>query len=177
MKRIIIMLTALLGSAVLISSCSKDQPVVYSLTNQDFVTKAASGFNFQIQAGNMAETKGVNDSVKSYGRAMVSANTMALAALKTLASQKGLTVSSTLQTSDQANLSTFSGLSGTAFDQSYAQMMVTTHNQEASLFNLGAQSNGVPDADIRAFSFGQLPLLNLQLQSAYTLQAIVASKQ
>ena len=178
MKRITIMLFALVGSAMIFSSCGKDQsqPVVYSMTNQDFVTHAASNFNFQVQAGNLAKSKGLNDSVKSYGTTMISDNTAAYAALKTLATSKGLTVSNTLQASDQTNLNSLSSQSGAAFDHAYAQMMVLTHNQEIGLFNLGAQFNGVADADLRNFSFSQLPQLNLRLQSAYHLQSIVTSE-
>jgi putative membrane protein len=176
MKNKIIILLALLGSAAFISSCSKDQPVVYSMTNQDFVTRSASYFNFQIQAGNMAKSRGVNDSVKSYGTIMVNDNTAAYAALKTLATSKSLTISTTLQTNDQTNLNSLASQSGTAFDQSYAQMMVLTHNQEIALFSLAGQTNGLADADLRMFSYNQLPLLNLRLQSAYSLQTIVSKE-
>ena len=177
MKRIGIILLVLLGSTILFSSCHKDQPVTYALSNQDFVTHAASSYNFQIQAGTLAQTKGVNDSVKSYGANMVKDNTAAFAALKTLATSKGLTVSTTLITTDQTNLGTISGQTGAAFDQAYAQTMVLTHSQQVALFNLGAQANGVADADLRAFSFSQLPLLSLRFQEAQNLQTIVAVKQ
>ncbi|HZY36597.1 MAG TPA: DUF4142 domain-containing protein [Mucilaginibacter sp.] len=176
MKNKIFILLALLGSAVNISSCHKDQPVVYSLTNQDFVTDAASSFNFQVQAGNMAKSRGVNDSVKTYGSAMVKDDTSAYAALKTLAKSKGLTISATLQTNDQTNLNSLSSQTGAAFDQAYAQMMVLTHNQEMALLNLASQYNGVADADLRAFAFSLLPEWSFRLQQAYNLQTIV-SKQ
>jgi putative membrane protein len=177
MKNKIFILLALLVSAVSISSCHKDSPVVYSLSSQDFVAHAASNFNFQIQAGNLAMSKGLNDSVKSYGTVMVSDNTAAYAALKTLATTKGLTVSTTLQATDQSNLNSLSTQSGAAFDQAYAQMMVLTHNQEGAFFNLGSQYNGVADADLRSFAFNQLPLLSVRLQQAYSLQTLVAAKQ
>ena len=177
MKNKSFILLVLLISAVSVSSCHKDSPVVYSISSQDFVTHAASSFNFQIQAGNLAMAKGLNDSVKSYGTVMVSDNTTAYAALKTLATQKGLMVSTTLQAADQTNLNSLSTQTGEAFDQAYAQMMVLTHNQELAFFNLGSQYNGVADADLRTFAFNQLPLLSLRLQSAYSLQTIVATKQ
>ena len=176
MKNKIFILLALLGSAVFISSCSKDQPVVYNMSSQDFVTRSASYFNFQIQAGNLAKSRGVNDSVKAYGTTMVNTNTTAFAALTTLATSKGLTITATLQATDQTNLNSLSAQNGTAFDHTYAQMMVLTHNQELALFNLGAQTNGVADADLRAFSFNQVPQVNLTLQSAYRLQNMVASE-
>jgi len=176
MKKTMIILLAIIGSAAVFSSCSKDQPVVYSMTNQQFVARSASYFNFQIQAGNLAKTRGVNDSVKSYGTAMVNDNTIAYTALKTLAAGKGLTVSTTLQTSDQSNLNALASQSGATFDQSYAQIMVLTHNQEIALFTLGEQSTGVADADLRSFSFNQLPLLGLRLQSAYNLQTMVSKE-
>ncbi len=120
MKRTMIILWTLLAGAAMLSSCSKDTPVQYAMTNQNFVTVAASSFNFQIQAGMLAQTTGVNDSVKAYGNEMVKDNTAAYGLLKTLATSKGLVISTTLQASDQTNLAALQAKSGAAFDQLYA---------------------------------------------------------
>lgn len=177
MKRNFFMLLAFLGSVVWLSSCSKSTPVTYSFTSQAFVNRAASSFNFQIQAGTLAQSKGVNDSVKAYGALMVSDNTTSLKNLNTLAASKGLSVPTTLVASDQSNLTTLQSESGTSFDQSYAQTMILTHNLELSFFNLAAQYNGVADADLRNFAFNLTPLLSIRAQEAYQLQTIVATKQ
>ena len=130
----------------MLSSCSKDTPVQYAMTNQVFVTNAASSFNFQIQAGMLAQTTGVNDSVKSYGGEMVKDNTAAYTLLKALATSKGLIISTTLQASDQTNLAALQAKTGAAFDQLYAQTMILTHTQELNFFQVGAQATGVEDA-------------------------------
>ena len=173
MKKINIILLALLGSAVFMSSCHKDEPVVYAMANQDFVTRASSNMKFEIAAGNLAKTKGVSDSVKPYGNAMINDNTKMSATLGALASQKGYTIPSTLLANDQTNLTVLSSLSGAAFDQTYAQLMIETHQQATALYSTASQNNGVADADLRTFAFNQAPLLELRLQTAYNLQIIV----
>jgi putative membrane protein len=173
MKKITIILLALLGSAVSMSSCHKDEAVVYAMTNQDFVTRASSNIKFEIAAGNLAKNRGVSDSVKSYGNAMVSDNTKMSAALASVASQKGYTLSANLLAADQDKLTVLSSLNGAAFDQTYAQSMIETHQQAAALYTAAAQNNGIPDQDLRGFAFGQLSLLDFRLQGAYNLQIIV----
>src|SRR5258708_26230182 len=176
MKKIHIILLALLGSVVSMPSCYKDnQPVVYVMGNQGFVTHASSNIKFELAAGNLAKSRGTIDSVKSYGNEMVTDNTKMQASLSSLASQKGLMMSTTLLASDQTNLATLSALSGTAFNQMYAQLMIETHQQALALFSAAAQYNGVPDADLRNFAFNQVPLLQFRLQMAYNLQ-IMANK-
>ena len=177
MKRTFFILLAFLGSVVAMSSCHKDNTVTFSFTSQDFVNRAASAFNFQIQAGYLAQSRGVNDSVRAFGTLMIKADTASLRGLKTLAAAKGLTVSSTLQANDQTNLSALQADNGKAFDQAYAQTMVLSNNQELSFFNLAAQSNGVADADMRTFAFSQVPQVSLFSQKAYVLQSAVAAEQ
>ena len=175
MKRKIFILLAFLGSVVGMSSCHKDNTVTYSYTSQDMVARSASYFNFQVQAGQYAQSHGVNDSVKAYGKVMVTDNTTALAALKTLASTKSLTVTSTLAAADQSALNSLMAQSGTAFDQAYAQSMVLSHNKETAFFTQTSQSNVIADADLRTFAFNQLPLLSVRLQQAYHLQSLVTT--
>ena len=164
MKKISLLLLALLGSAVLISSCHKDDNQIdYQVGNQVFVTDASSSNSFEIQAGKLAMARGVSDSVKVFADSMVNDNTKIAANLSTVASQNGFTLSTTLQPVDQNNLNALNTLTGVVFDKEYAAIMVAAHQGALSLFASAAAANGVQNASLRSFAGAQAPGLQTQL--------------
>lgn len=171
MKRNSLILLVLLGSAVVMSSCNKDDnQVTYQVGNQTFVTNASSSGNFEIQAAKLAQTKGVSDSVKIFADSMINDNTRMLASLNTVASQNGLSTTTTLRTSDQNNLNALMALSGVAFDKQYGAIMYTAHQATLSIFSTAAASNGVSSAGLRSFAGGQIPELQTQVNMSLKLQ-------
>ena len=164
MKKFNLMLLALLGSAVLISSCHKDDRQVTSqVGDQVFVTDASSSDSFEIQAGKLAMARGVSDSVKVFADSMVNDNTKIAASLATVASQNGFTLSTTLQPVDQNNLNALNTLTGVAFDKQYAATMVTAHQGALALFASAAATNGVGNTSLRSFAGAQAASLQTQL--------------
>jgi putative membrane protein len=177
MKKISLMLLALLGSAVLLSSCHKDDNQVnYQVGDQVFVTDASSSNSFEIQAGKLAMTRGTSDSVKVFADSMVNDNTKIAAKLSTVASQNGLTVSTTLQPVDQNNLNALNALTGVAFDKQYAAIMVMAHQGALSLFGSAAATNGVGNPSLRAFAGAQVAGLETQLVLSQRLVQAVSSE-
>lgn len=164
-------LLALLGGVMTFSSCKKDHH--YSMTNQDFVTKASSGNMFEVAAGNLAQQNSTNADVKAFGTRMVSDHGKAGTDLATLASKKGWTIPTSLLASDQANLDTLTSLNGTSFDKKFAAIMVNSHIKTIDLFQMASSDSGVPDADLRSFAAGKLPTLREHLQLAQQLQTEV----
>ena len=163
---------AFLGIAGFTTSCHKDDPL-YAMSNQDFVTQASSGNMFEIAAGNLALHNTTNTDIQAFGNHMITDHGAAATEMATLASHKGWAIPTAMLQKDQANLSTLSSLNGTAFDQQFAAMMVTSHQQTIDLFKRAAAEHGVPDADLRSFASGKLPTLNAHLQEAEQLQANV----
>ena len=164
MKRISIMILLLLGAVVLISSCRKDDNrIYYQVGDQNFVTDASSSTLFEVQAGKLAMTRGVSDSVKKFAGTMISNNNDLSGKLSAVASQNGFTMSTTLQPVDQNNLNALNTLTGVAFDKQYAAIMVTAHQGTLSLFGAAGAVNGVGNANLRAFANGQIAGLQTQL--------------
>jgi putative membrane protein len=157
--------------ATTVSSCTKDDgEEQYSMSNQDFVTKASSSNNFEVSAGTLALTKATNADVKSYGQHMVTDHTAAGLEMKNLASGKGWTVPVTLQTKEQQNLDRLSALSGSAFDKEFVNIMVVSHQDAVALFEKAATTMGVPDVDLRSMASAKLPTLREHLQHATELK-------
>lgn len=162
----------LLGAA-LATGCSKDDDEYYTISNQEFVTQASSSNMFEIAAGTMAVQKSTNADVKAFGQHMMTDHGTAATEMANLANQKGWTIPSSMLQKHQANLNTLSGLSGAAFDKQFADMMVMSHQETITLFDMADNDNGVPDADLRSFASGKLPTLKHHLEEATQLKAKV----
>src|SRR4051812_35640653 len=134
MKKTILLTMALLGTAICIQSCKKDNNNNYQMANQDFVTQASSSNMFEIAAGGLAVQKSTNANVKAFGNHMTTDHGQAATEMATLASQKGWTVPSAMSAKEQTNYNMLATLSGTAFDKQFAQMMVTSHQETITLF-------------------------------------------
>jgi len=177
MKKICFMLLALLGSAVLISACHKDDSQVYSqVGDQNFVNDASSSNSFEIQAARLAMSRGVSDSVKVFADSMVNDNSKIAASLSVVASQNGFTIPTTLQPVDQNNLNNLNTLTGVAFDKQYAAIMVTAHQGVFSLYTSAAAINGVGNANLRAFAGAQATGLQTQLSLSERLAQAVGGE-
>jgi putative membrane protein len=172
MKKTIIMLFVLLGSAVIISSCRNNDDN-YKMSNYDFVVMASSSNMLEIAAGNLAINKGVNANVKAYGQHMVHDHSETATQMSALASSKGWTVPTSMVNYHQEMYNSLASLNGSAFDKQFASVMVASHQEAVSLFENISQRNGVPDADLRAFAAGKLPTLRTHLTEAQTLKAQV----
>jgi len=173
MKKTLIIIIAVLGTAVFMQSCTKDSSTNYMMTNQDFITQASSSNMFEIAAGNLAINNSANANVKAFGNHMISDHSQAAAEMATLVSKKGLTIPTAMSAKDQNNYNMLAALTGTAFDKQFAMIMVTSHQQTIALFQTAAGNTGVPDGDIRAFASGKLPTLKEHLAEAQTLQTQV----
>jgi putative membrane protein len=177
MKKISLLLLALLGSAVLLSSCHKDDNKIYfQVGDQSFVTDASSSDSFEIQAGKLAMARGVSDSVKVFADSMINDNTKIAAKLSAVASQNGFMISTTLKPVDQNNLNALNTLTGVAFDKEYAAIMVTAHGGVLSLYNNAAAANGVGTPALRAFAGAQVAGLQTQLILSQRLAQAVSAE-
>jgi len=176
MKKSILYVMVLLGTTLCIQSCKKDHNNNYTMSNQDFVTKASSSNMFEIAAGNLAVQNSTNTNVKAFGNHMITDHGQAATEMAALASRKGWTVPSAMSAKDQNNYNTLAALSGIAFDKQFAMIMVTSHQEAITLFQNAASNSGVPDADLRSFASGKIPTLKEHLAEAQALQIQVSTE-
>ena len=171
MKKWSIWMLLLLCSVFLIQACDDDDDENFSMESQAFVTQAASGNLLEIQAGEQAVQKGVNQLVRAFGQQMVTDHTQASAQLATLATSKGLSVPTALIPQHQQQLAVLSPLNGAAFDAAFSDLMVVSHQEQVNLFDQAADQ--VDDADLRSFAREKLPVLQMHLEAAQQLKAAV----
>ncbi len=139
-------------------------PATVSKADQDFAVNTANAGMTEIQAGQMAEQKGVAKDVKAYGAMMVQDHTAAADKLKAIAAQKNITLPAAVSSDMQKNLDDLQGKTGTAFDKAYIDMMISDHKKVISAFE--DESKNGSDADIRAFADSTLHTLHHHLDEA-----------
>jgi putative membrane protein len=138
------------------------------ITDAHFAKKAAQGGLAEVKMGQLAQEKGSNEAVKSFGQRMVEDHTKASHELEEAAKKENITLPTELDSKDQATYDALSRLSGSAFDRAYARDMVKDHQQDISEFSSEA-ANGQKDA-IKNFAAETLPTLKSHLKQAREMQ-------
>jgi putative membrane protein len=137
--------------------------------SDDFVDDASAKGVAEVEAGKLAQEKGVAADVKSFAKMMVSDHTAANDKLKAIAQAKKLEVSSYPQLMDKAKAMILELRSAKSFDQAYANNQVKAHEATIALFEEEA-ANG-KDADLKKFASDTLPKLKHHLDEAKKLAA------
>ncbi|HEX5230339.1 MAG TPA: DUF4142 domain-containing protein [Bryobacteraceae bacterium] len=135
-----------------------------SAADKKFVHSAAEGGMAEVQLGQLAEQKASSQDVKDFGHRMVSDHSQANDKLKSLASNKGITLPSSVNAKDKALYDRLSALSGSEFDRAYMNAMVKDHTTDVSEFQ--KESNTAKDQDLREFASMTLPTLKDHLRMA-----------
>ena len=131
-------------------------------SDKKFVMDAAVGGMEEVQVGQIAAQKASDPDVKNFGQHMVDDHTKANDQLKQVASQKGITVPSSLPASKQKDVDKLNKLSGAAFDKAYVSMMVKDHKKDISDFQKESKSG--KDSDVKGFASNTLPTLQDHLK-------------
>lgn len=124
--------------------------------DQAFFNKAAGAGLAEVAAGQLAESQGSSDDVKSFGRQMVRDHGKANDEMKQLAAKKGVTLPATPDQDHQKTLDELKQKEGGDFDKAYVKSQVKDHKEAVSLFGTAAKSK---DPDIAAFAGKTLMVL------------------
>jgi putative membrane protein len=139
-------------------------PPTVSKSDMDFVVNAADAGMTEVQAGNLAEQKGVSADVKKFGEMMIKDHTEANDKLKAIAAKKNITIPSSISPDMQKSIDNLQKKNGKDFDKAYTDMMVSDHKKVISAFE--NESKNGSDADIRAFADSTLHTLRHHLDEA-----------
>lgn len=153
------------------SSVSRDSAAVkpamastVSKADADFAVNVADAGMTEIQAGQLAQQKGMAGDVKEYGAMMVKDHTEAGDKLKALAANKNITLPGSISPEMQKNVDGLQKKSGSDFDKAYIDMMISDHKKVIAAFESEAKNGS--DADIRAFADSTLHTLHKHLDKA-----------
>ncbi|HZR05204.1 MAG TPA: DUF4142 domain-containing protein [Candidatus Udaeobacter sp.] len=128
-----------------------------SVKDKTFMKKAAKGGMMEVAMGNLAEQNGKSEDVKSFGKRMVTDHSKANDELKSIASQKGVTLPSKEPT-----------LKWTS-DKTYMNMMVKDHEKDLAEFQEEAKSGS--DPDVKKFADDTAKIIQEHLDQAKETQS------
>jgi putative membrane protein len=135
-----------------------------SAADQDFAMKAAQGGQMEVQLGQLAAQKAVNEDVRQFGQRMADDHSRANQELMRLASQHNVALPEQMSAEGQKTYDRLSKLSGSAFDREYMSHMVKDHMKGVAEFEKA--SNQVANADLKSFAAATLPALREHLEMA-----------
>jgi putative membrane protein len=144
------------------SNMSKNGGVPTS--DRQFMDKAAQGGMAEVELGQLAQQNGQSQDVKDFGKRMVTDHSKANDQLKQLASQKGVSLPTSLNSKDQATKDKLSKLQGAAFDKAYMKDMVMDHKKDVAEFQKASTS--AKDPELKSWAGETLPTLQSHLQEA-----------
>lgn len=138
------------------------------VSDATFVKNAAISDMYEIQAGQLAQTKAASADVKRFASKMVADHTKTTDQLKALlASKPGMKPPSAMDAKHKALLAKLKGASAASFDSTYAQQQINAHQQAVMLFTSESQTG--KDPDLKKFAADTLPTLQQHLSMAQQL--------
>ncbi|MFN6569310.1 DUF4142 domain-containing protein [Dendronalium sp. ChiSLP03b] len=138
-----------------------------SSSDRQFMNEAAQGGLAEVQLGQLASQRGASNAVKQFAQRMVQDHTQVNNQLKQLATQKGVTLPTSIDSTHQQVQQRLSKLSGTNFDREYMNEMLKDHEKDVSAFQTEAQQG--QDPDVKALAAQALPTLQEHLQQARSI--------
>jgi putative membrane protein len=126
-------------------------------TAASFVTNAAIGGMYEVEAGRIAAERSGNARVKSLGQMMVTDHGKANDELKPIAAAANLTVPTALDQRHQGLIDNLRGASNEDFDRIYLQQQEAAHNETAAL--LESYGNVGDNDALKAWAAKTLPVV------------------
>src|ERR1700733_5389427 len=119
------------------AATTKSRP---AMADTHFAKEAAQGGMAEVKLGQLAQEKGSNDAVKSFGKRMVDDHSKAGDKLKDAAATENISLPDGIAATDQATYDRLLKLNGAAFDRAYAKDMVKDHETDVAAFQ--KEANG-----------------------------------
>ena len=150
------------------------KPATPMMTDAEFARSAAEANLAEVKLGNLAQQQGTTQTIKDFGKRMVTDHTQAEDNLKTAAATSNINLPTTLNAKDQATYDRLAKLSGEAFDRAYARDMVRDHRGDVIEFR--HEANDGKDAAIKTFASNTLPTLETHLKLAHEMYHSVSAQ-
>jgi putative membrane protein len=137
-------------------------------SDTEFVTKAAEGGRYEVEAAKLAAGKASDPDVKAFAQMLVDDRTASNEKLRQVASSHNLPMPVSLPADRKGQLAKLAKLSGTAFDKEFVKEIgVDDHKSDIADFEKAAE--GAKADDVREFAQSTLPTLKKHLAAAEKL--------
>jgi putative membrane protein len=153
------------------SAVQNPKAIITDEESTSFLVKAANSAMAEIQLGELAEQKATNQKVKHFGLMMKNDHTASNELVATLASERKVTLPSTVGAEHQKDIDDLNKKSGSAFDKAYIKTMIREHRQTIGFFEQAA--NKVKDNSVKIFIDNSLPRLRNHLDSAKIVESTI----
>jgi putative membrane protein len=151
------------------------KPAIHIMSDAEFARSAAEANLAEVKLGNLAQQQGTTQTIKDFGKRMVTDHSNAEDNLKTAAASSKIDLPTTLDAKDQAVYDRLAKLSGEAFDRAYALDMVRDHRGDVAEFR--HEANDGKDAAIKTFASNTLPTLETHLKLAREMYHSVSAQK
>jgi putative membrane protein len=138
-----------------------------SSADRNFAMQAASGGLAEVQTAQLAEQRSTSPQIQQFAKRMVTDHTAANNELTQIGQQDNINLPKQPTGKDATEEQRLRGLTGTRFEQAYAQGALRDHQQTVQLFQKEADSG--QDPALKAFAQKTLPVLQEHLQMAQAL--------
>jgi putative membrane protein len=139
-----------------------------SRNDQEFIEKAAQSGMLEVKAGKLASETGSSTEVKETGSMMVKDHSKANTELMSIASKKGVTLSSDLDKMHESKYEAMTILTGESFDKAYIKDMIAGHKKNINLYEDEVKKG--EDADLKEYATKTLPTLQAHLKHLQSLK-------
>ena len=136
--------------------------------SSSFLVRAANGGMEEMQLGEIARQKAVNQNVKDFGTMMVKDHSAENDVVKAMAARRNVTLPTAVGDKEKKEINDLNKKSGAGFDIAYMKNMIRNHTKKITLFENA--SDKVKDTEVKTFIDNALPQLRNYLDSAKAIQ-------
>jgi len=150
------------------SSVINPPPIATDEETSLFLVRAANGGMEEVQLGEIARQKAVNQKVKDFGAMMIKDHSSENDLVKSLAARRNVTLPTTVGDEEKKEINELNKKSGAGFDRAYMKSIIRNLNKKIGLFENA--SDKVKDTEVKTFIDNALPKLRNYLDSAKSIQ-------
>lgn len=132
--------------------------------DRKFAMDAAQGGLYEVQLGQLAQTKGLSPQVKDLGKMMADDHSRANDELSAMAMRKGISLPTTLDEKHQKAYDKLAQEQGSSFDKKYSHCMVKDHKKDLCHFKKQAKKG--TDTELKSYASAKVPVLEHHLHMA-----------
>lgn len=137
-----------------------------------YVSNAAIGDMYEVEAGRMAQERGVSAETKALGEMLVSDHTAAAEQMAGLARAAGETIPTEMDERRKGLLDNLRAAQGAEFDRVFAEQQVAAHQEALTLHEGFADNTDHPE--LAAFAREKVPKLQAHMERARALETATA---
>jgi putative membrane protein len=150
------------------SPATSSQTVMTDEESSAFLVKAADGGMTEVQLGQMARERGIDQKIKSFAAMMVHEHSAANDEVKALAAKRNVVLPGSISDSNKKIIDDLTNKTAKAFDKAYADAMIRDHESGIDFFEKAG--NKVNDTEVRNFINNTLPKLKNHLDSVKVIR-------